>query len=168
MAFGFLLPFRHRSDGTITVQLSENERRVLGSLLGELRDHLDDAAADDVPKAFERLFPVARPDDERAQDEWERLVHDELRTSRVAGIDIVDETLEADVVTPDQLTAWMQSINALRLVLGTRLGVSDESDRASFDPESPEAPLWVAYDWLTQLVDAAVRALRPTLPDDLG
>lgn len=166
MGDAFLRPFRHRDDGTIAVQLSGTERQLLSSLLGELRERLDDDGEGLTEPGFERLFPVVHPEDPDAEAEWARLVHDELRQSQVASADLVTDTLQAETVTADQLGAWLQSINALRLVLGTRIGV--EEDREAFDPDAPDAPAWIAYDWLTQLCDGAVQALRPSLPDELG
>ena len=94
-----------------------------------------------VAKIHDRMPAILTPD---AEAEWARLVHDELRQSQVASADLVTDTLQAETVTADQLGAWLQSINALRLVLGTRIGV--EEDREAFDPDAPDAPAAEAPD----------------------
>ena len=62
--------------------------------------------------------------------------------------------------TQDQLFAWMGAVNDLRLVLGTRLDVSEETDLA-VDPSHPDAGAYGLYTylgWLLELlVDAAAR-----------
>ena len=47
------------------------------------------------------------------------------------------------------MQAWLGVLNDTRLVLGTRLGVTE--DEVDIDPESPEAQPWVVYYWLTHL-----------------
>ena len=57
-------------------------------------------------------------------------------------------------------------LNDLRLVLGTRLGVTDEAGgRGPWpDDDDPRAPAMVAYHWLTYLQDTLVEALSPAAP----
>ena len=76
---------------------------------------------------------------------------------RLAGLDKVEETLDADVVTEEQLLAWMGAVNDLRLVLGTRLDVSE--DMEEMDPDDPDAPLFEVYDYLAWLLENIVAAL---------
>jgi hypothetical protein len=159
MAFGFLRPFSARRDGSIAVRLSGTERKVLASTLAELRELLLGPG----DPSLDRLTPTARPDDPEAEADWQRWMHDELLQSRLASLDVVERTLEQDTVTPDELTAWMQSCNALRLVLAARLGIDDDDGHDRIDPDDPDAPAWAVYDWLAFLVDSAVRALSGQL-----
>ena len=53
----------------------------------------------------------------------------------------------------------MQSVNALRLVLGTRLDVSEDDDGSEDLPEDhPDAPVWAMYHYLTFLLDRIITA----------
>jgi hypothetical protein len=52
----------------------------------------------------------------------------------------------------------MRSLNALRLVLGTRLDVTEDDDH-DVDPADPDAPAWYLYFFLSGLVDDLVTAL---------
>ena len=47
----------------------------------------------------------------------------------------------------------MQVLNGLRLLLGTRLDVSEEDE---FDPDAPEAPQRALLAWLGFLLEEAV------------
>ena len=60
-----------------------------------------------------------------------------------------------------QTIAFMQSINAIRLVLGSLLGIHDDesADQADGDA-SPEHQL---YDFLSWLLEWTVRALSPEI-----
>jgi hypothetical protein len=51
----------------------------------------------------------------------------------------------------------MGAVNDLRLVLGTRLDVSEEMDE--MDPDDPDAPLFEVYGYLAWLLENIVAAL---------
>ena len=48
---------------------------------------------DGDPATCARLFPVVHPDDADQEAEYQRLMRDELVTSRLAGIDVVEAVL---------------------------------------------------------------------------
>ncbi len=56
------------------------------------------------------------------------------------------------------LTALMQSLNALRLVLGTILDVGEDHDLDDVAPDDPLVGEHHLYGYLSYLLDAAVRA----------
>ena len=56
----------------------------------------------------------------------------------------------------------MQSLNALRLVLGTRLDVGEDDD-PHVDPDDPDAPAWALYYFLSALVAELVDVLASDL-----
>jgi hypothetical protein len=57
--------------------------------------------------------------------------------------------------------AWLPAITDLRLVFGTRLGVTEDFDdeRAIVSEDSLRAAEIAAYDWLSWLQDEIVEAL---------
>ena len=59
-------------------------------------------------------------------------------------------------IAADEETAWLTTINDIRLALGTRIGVSE--DEPDIDPADPAAAVWQLYHWLTGLQDSLVRA----------
>ena len=48
----------------------------------------------------------------------------------------MERTVDAKVLTAAELTAWMQVLNQARLVLGTRLDVTEDDERYE-DPDRP-------------------------------
>ena len=60
----------------------------------------------------------------------------------------------AGVVSLDayQLAAWMQVLNGLRLLLGTRLDLSEADE---FDPDADDAPTRALLSWLGFLLEEA-------------
>ncbi|MCX7622083.1 MAG: DUF2017 family protein, partial [Acidimicrobiales bacterium] len=63
----------------------------------------------------------------------------------------------------------MQGLNAVRLVLGTRLGVRDD-EPPEVDPDDPDARVWALYELLALLVDECTVVLAEELDggDDLA
>ena len=140
--------------GAFLLLLPEGERELLLQLLGELRTLLK--LGPDNPR-LRRLYPAAYSDDEEKEAEYRRLTHEELSSGRLAALDTVEQTIAADELTPDQLTAWMHAVNALRLVLGTMLDV-DEDDPFAVDPEDPNAREYMLYGYLGLLLEEIVQA----------
>jgi len=141
--------------GGYRLEMPEAEREVVRRLLPQLRELL--TATESDPR-LRRLFPVAHPDDPRAQEEFELLVRDELVASRLAAIDLVEATLDTQELDEEQLLAWMQALNAVRHVLGTVLDVSEDDSPAEVDDDDPDAGTWALYSYLSFLLDQLVEA----------
>lgn len=105
-----------------------------------------------------RLFPTAYAEDPERDREYQQLVRDDLADRRRATVDIVLATLDETRLTEEQLLAWMGAVNDLRLVLGTRLDVSEESELVPAH-DDPDAPLLVLYGYLGFLLETIVEAL---------
>jgi hypothetical protein len=140
--------------GAFLLLLPEGERELLLQLLGELRTLLKLGPED--PR-LRRLYPSAYSDDEEKEAEYRRLTHEELSSGRLAALDTAERTIAAHELTPDQLTAWMHAVNALRLVLGTMLDV-DEDDPFAIDPDDPNAREYMLYGYLGLLLEEIVQA----------
>jgi uncharacterized protein DUF2017 len=137
------------------LRLDERERALIRQILGDMRALLM-LDADDL--RVRRLYPAAYADDAEKEDEYRRLTHEELRSARLANVDTVEASIDAEVLTEEQLTAWMQAINSLRLVLGTLLDISDDDQELAFDPDDPEARTQALYGYLGGLLDEIVDA----------
>jgi hypothetical protein len=87
------------------------------------------------------------------------MTEDLLRDERVQRArDCAAEVAGADVqLDPEAGDRWIRALNDLRLVLGTRLGVSEDDD--SDHQNGPDAQDWAVYHWLTWLQDSMVVAL---------
>jgi hypothetical protein len=139
--------------GRVLLKIDGRERELMRSLLAELRELLS-LDADD-PRV-RRLYPAAYAADPEKEDEYRRLTHEELRDGRLASLDAVEASLDAKELNPDQLTAWMQSVNALRLIIGTILDVSEDDVPFAFDPEDPDARNMALYGYLGVLLEEIV------------
>ena len=149
---------RRTRQGDFEVRLPEAERALLGTLVGALRAALDgDVRAEPT---LRRLFPPAYADavDEEAEAEYQALMQDELLASRRATLDVLEATATRDRVDEAELLSWMTALNQLRLVLGTRLDVSEEDVLP--DPDDPAAALHEVYHYLGALLEAVIDALE--------
>jgi hypothetical protein len=146
---------RRTRRGDFEVRLPDEERALLRDLVPQLRTILDNDLSD---PSLRRLFPTAYPDDPERDQEYRQLVGDELLERRRAALDTLLATVDATRLSEDELTAWMGSVNDLRLVLGTRLDVSEDMDPVP-EPDDPNAPLLVLYGYLGYLLESIVEAL---------
>jgi hypothetical protein len=60
-----------------------------------------------------------------------------------------------------QLGAWMGVVNDLRLVLGTRLDISEELDLTAVADDDPEVATFALYSYLSWLLEQMVEAINP-------
>ena len=149
---------RRRPDGTYELRLPEQERRLLRSLPGQLRELL--STNDPV---LERLFPPAHPDHPELEDEYRRMIAGDLTRERLSALDVMEATLDAKALSEDELTSWLNVLNDLRLVLGTRLDVTEDMDHGSIRASDPRAPAFELYHYLTFLESHVVDALAAGL-----
>jgi hypothetical protein len=144
---------------TYRVDLRPNERALMADLVAQLREQL--LASTDHP-SVRRLFPPAYPGDAERDAGYQVLTRDELLEHRLAALDAVESTLGGDVLDEAGMTAWMGTLNSLRLVLGTRLDVDEELP--ALDDDDPLTPAYAVYEYLGWLLWQVVDALSPDLP----
>jgi hypothetical protein len=152
-------PVRRVGPGMFEIRLSAQERDAVRTFNDQLRVLLtsEDPSSD---SAVARLFPPALPEDDVLGNlEYEQRHGDELLAGRLAALDTVDRTLELDRVTEDELLAWLGSLNSIRLVVGTRLGVTEESTEADFAGDERSAEMFQLYGYLTWLQGWVIEAL---------
>jgi len=156
----FRRPVRRSGSGFV-IDLRDEEAALIRRLVGQLRALLTDDDPDPESRALiVRLFPVAYPDDDEMEAEYQRLMRDELVQSKLAAFDEIDDAVASgDVIDEGRLVAVMQSINSIRLVLGVILDVSDDPDRAEVDEAAEDSPEYHLYGYLSMLLDACVQAL---------
>jgi hypothetical protein len=142
--------------GDYVLRLPVEERELLRSLPGQLRDLL---GTDDP--SLHRLFPPAYSDDSEHEheDEYRRLMGDDLAEHHRHALTVMEETIDADRLDEDQLAGWLGALNQLRLVLGTRLDVTEDLYGQELDQSDPRAPAFALYTYLGWLQEQAVAAL---------
>jgi hypothetical protein len=157
--------FRSGANDTLVVSLAEEEIALLRSLPEQLRVVFEGEGDD---PAHERLFPRAYldPTAESEEAEWQALVHPSLLRERLDALELITSTLDRAEpagdwwqigLTPDEVQAWLGVLNDTRLVIGTRLGVTEEE--RVLDPADPDAGGYAMYQWLTWLQGDLVEAL---------
>ncbi len=156
--------FRRRvtrtSAGEFRLRLGEDERQVLRSLPGQLRQLMGEDPDD---PSLRRLFPPAYPDDPEHEAEYRRLMGDELRDKRLAAMAVLERTADAERLSEEEALSWLSALNDLRLVLGSRLDVTEEDVGAEVDPSDPRAAGLALYGYLSWLEEQLVEALASTL-----
>jgi hypothetical protein len=134
--------------------LSPQERDLLRSLPDQLRDLL---GTDDP--ALRRLHPPAYQDDPEREEEYRRMVRDDLVRQRLAALEVMRTTIDHDTIDEEQLSAWLGTLNDLRLVLGTRLEVTEDLYEEGMPDDDPRAPLFEVYRYLGWLEEHVIAAL---------
>ena len=147
---------RRTRAGVIRVDIPPPEQEVLRHVLPQLRDLLTLGSTDDRTR---RLFPTAYAEDAEADAEYAGYMHGELVASRLSALDMVESTLGAKDLTEEQAVAWLQSINSVRLVLGSLLDVSEELELDSLPVDDPQIETYALYAYLSMLLGELVEAL---------
>jgi hypothetical protein len=155
-------PFRFRH-GDVVGGLDPAEASVVGLLLDQL-EMLLEADADDVAgdAVLERLLPPGHRGDAEAAAEYRELTESSLRSGKADDLAMVRASLPEGGgelrLDADQAAAWLRSTNDLRLALGTRLEITDETEPPD-DFVGEEDQQLAVYYWLTALQGSLVEAL---------
>jgi hypothetical protein len=152
-------PVQRTRSGRFKLRLSSDERDVLRALSPQLMGLL---GSDDP--SLRRLRPPAHPDDPRMEAEYRELVGGELDGQRRRSLQIMEETIEAKELDEEQMSAWLAALNDLRLVLGTRLDVTEDLYEEGIPEGDSRAPLFAVYLYLGWLEEQVVGALSEGLP----
>jgi hypothetical protein len=172
--------FSSAAGGGVRLRIGSEEAAVVRLLVDQLLDLIEpgessafegmpDLAFSDnteVPDdpVLARLFPDAYREDQGASAEFRRYTEAGLRDSKRADAQTVLKTLGEGgriMLDAEEAQAWLKSLNDLRLALGTRLDITEETleQMRSFDWDDPRNAGYAAYDWLTYLQESLVRAL---------
>lgn len=136
--------------GSSILELDPHERGLMRQLVAEMRTLLeaDLPRADDVTR---RLFPDAS-DDPREAEGFRELVGEELRADKLKALNAVDEQLEEGspgiALEPGAVQGLLSVLTDMRLAIGTRLGVTEETMGVEPDPSDPDAPALAVLHWL--------------------
>jgi Domain of unknown function (DUF2017) len=130
---------------------------------------LDDGTAAAAPRdpALARLLPDAYPEDPEASAEFRRFTRGDLTAQRRDRAETAARTLNRTsdggrlTLQPDESAAWLGALNDLRLVLGTRLEITEDGQEPGEglhrdDPRSTTVPI---YQYLGFLQETLIEAM---------
>jgi hypothetical protein len=140
--------------GRVCLNFDEEELLLLRELLRELEALLEEP---DGP-ALRRLFPPAH-DDRESEEQYRSLVREQLLGGRAEALAVVRGTLGHETLSHKEADAWLRAFNDLRLVLGTRLDVTEDIDFEDLDPREPRTRDLAVYAYLSWLQEELVEAL---------
>jgi hypothetical protein len=152
-----VIPFRRRGDDLL-LDLPEHEARLLGDLVSQLVTVLE--GGDPGDPAVARLLPSAYPDDEEAAAEFRRFTADDLTARKLVNARRVLDDLAppaAERLDPAAQQSWLRTLTDLRLVLGSRLGVTADGPAPTDDPHVQV--MHDVFDWLGYLQESLVQTL---------
>jgi Domain of unknown function (DUF2017) len=150
-----------RTSAGYVVRLDRDEIDLIVRLLQELRE-LMQSDDPEVAPLVRRLFPPAYhlQDDAEAEAEYQRFMREDLVASKVEAIDRVEDALMSGTPMNDEtVQGFMQGLNGVRLVLGTLLDVSEETEPGSVRDGDPLAGEHHLYGFLSWLLESTVLAV---------
>jgi len=147
-------PIERTETGDFLLRLGPEERGLLRRLSAELEELL---AAEPEDPSLRRIRPRAY-EDEEGEREFRSLMGAELESLRLENLRGLAETAGRDRLDAEELDHWLAALNDLRLVLGTRLDVTEDQFADGFDPSAPHAYELAVYAFLTWLQEAAIEA----------
>ncbi len=161
--------FFQRTDDGIVARFGPDEAVVVRRLVGEVLALLEHGGDHSDP-VVNRLFPDGYQDNPMDAAEFRRLTEGDLHAGRLeaAGSMLSSLPEEGGPVTLDDecADAWLRTLTDVRIALGTRLGIEDETDITDEiddavlrDPTSPRSAQLSVYAYLTYLQDSLVVAL---------
>ncbi len=154
-------PIRKGKDGRYRLRIDETARSVLSDLARQLTP-----AVGSHDPMTRRLFPPAYPDPQMAdvEEEYRGLVETALVTHHQRALESLVATAHAETLSEEEVHDWLAAVESMRLVLGTRLDVTEEMTPPA--PDDPNAAEYALYEYLGGLQYLLVEALAADLPDE--
>jgi uncharacterized protein DUF2017 len=145
--------FEPTAEGRIHLKLPADERAVLW----DLAESMQELVSEDDDPALRRLFPPAHEDPE-LEREYRELTRGQLEAGYKDALRLWKTTLDSDLLSPDEADAWLRALNAVRLVLGTGLDISEDLDWDAVTPDDPHATELAVYAYVSWIQEQLVEA----------
>lgn len=171
------------SADTYILEISESEKDVLINLTGQLieilAERVDETQSDPLAKmvgitghdsppedeVLFRLLPNAYADPVDSS-EFRRYTESDLRGKKAQhSIEVRTQLMELEngsvLLDSESAMAWLGAFNDIRLALGVRLKVNENSheDLELLSPDDPMQAVFAVYSWLGWLQESLVLAL---------
>jgi hypothetical protein len=155
-----MIPFRARGE-EIVARFDPAEAGVLGLLLDQLEQLLDaDSVAEDP--VLRRLFPDGHRGDPEIAADYRDLTEESLRSGKADDLATMRASLPPSGgevrLDREQAGAWLRTTNDVRLALGVRLDITDDTEPPE-DPAEDDDQQLAVYYWLTAVQGSLVDAL---------
>jgi hypothetical protein len=143
-----------RSRGLFIAEFLPEEAQLLSSLAAQVTELIQDRATWDTDPAVRRLLPNAYTDDAEASAEFRRFTVDGLAERKAANAakmiaDLTDAAAAKSAskvrLTDSSAQAWIRSLTDIRLTVASRLGIEEDDDLGSEDPELLELYGWLGF-----------------------
>lgn len=147
--------FRHTAEG-IAVEMSPEERMFLGDVLPLLAG----IGARGTDPAADRLMVPVYLNDPEANEEWWRLMGQDLDAARQADRAVFSKMVTGEtpvVLDLEEADAVLRVLNEVRLALGARLGIEVAADHDDIGEESRQVMDylgWIQEELTTELTRA--------------
>lgn len=138
-------------DGTLRLSLEETEAMLLRDLTHEMQMLLEaDIPKEDAIK--QRLFPRAYEDEDN-EGTFRDMISSDLEKVKLEAVKAVRDALGAAgaptiQLGPDEAGTWLRLLTDLRLAIGVRLDVTEETMSEEIDPDDPNASAFAVLHWL--------------------
>jgi hypothetical protein len=167
-----MAPFFEKKGDRFSVRLGKHERNLLVELVRQSRTLLETEDPSSDP-AVARLFPAAYRDDPLRNLEYETSLGGAPRSGKLQALDTVERTANARALSEEDFLTWMGVVNDLRLVLGTRIEVTEESTEEDFAAGGPRDAYhvyqflgWVQQEMLFTLGEPESGGLHASVEGD--
>ncbi len=149
------------------MDLEDFELELLRSLPEGVRALLVDEDVDDP--AYRRLFPTCVPGDDDTDAEVRRLIHDDVLSERLEGLDEIAGILDRAEphrgrhrvdLDEEEAGLFLGVLNDVRLTLGARIGM-DHLNRNDVGPDHPAAATVAVMDHLAWMQEAILQIVDP-------
>jgi hypothetical protein len=154
--------FRRRR-GQVRAALSDEEVELLKGIVREYLELLDvDSEPGDPVMA--RLFPSASLDDPTLAADFRELAGDDLdQHKRQTAARVLEYLEQGDnrPLTDEEQEAWLVLLTDLRLAMGVRMGVTEETFDTFPNPNDPAQWPMAVLHYLGSLQESLVAALDP-------
>ena len=155
------MQFSRARKGGLEIDIPGFEAHALRELVEQMQEVL--AAEDRKDPVTARLFPPAY-DDSRDDEAFRDLIGADLKSLKEKALSVVSETLGRrgpvhGELAEEEADAWLRALTDLRLAIGTRLDVTEETMDAELDPEHPDAPSFSMLHWLAWVQESLLDAM---------
>ncbi len=183
--------YAQSTSGGVRLVLESVERRLLDDLLAELASTLDAASPsqDDDPFAWwerqehgaadpgsddpavRRLFPMVASAEVDPTGELRSFARTVMSQQRASDLAVVRDALSSPGrggrldVRADDVDAWLRILNAINLLLTSRLGIidvisADEVARAASDDDHPVAFMYHVHQWVAGVMESILDVMH--------